>query len=210
MHNFNVLKNSLISEAIIVPTIKYLNFTSEEIQEYKDLDEINTIKLLSESEQINLNDIIKTEWNKIYKVTDIQLLNELEDYQYLNLLSTKRIQELSKVSGGFKAITLERIIKQNDKRYFYDCEFDESPEYGINLISIGIVDEDGNELYLINKNYNWNACTNKWLIKHVYPYIKNSPDYYKVSIDEIPNKILNFISSDPRDNIKLYRILFCI
>ena len=98
----------------------------------------------------------------------------------------------------------ENVYKKNLKRFFYDCEFDESPIYGIRLISVGIVDEHGNELYMINKDYNWDLCTNNWLIENVKPFINSAPDYYKISKIEMVRKILDFIQPSAADDIKLY------
>jgi hypothetical protein len=101
----------------------------------------------------------------------------------------------------FIALKLIRVYKKNLKRFFYDCEFDESPIYGIRLISVGIVDEHGNELYMINKDYNWDLCTNNWLIENVKPFINSAPDYYKVSKIEMVRKILDFIQPSAADDI---------
>jgi hypothetical protein len=107
-------------------------------------------------------------------------------------------------------IKLVRVIKKETKRFFYDCEFDENPIFGINLISIGIISEDGQELYLVNSEYNWSKCTNQWLIDNVKPYLKYIPDYLKVSKSELAKRIYNFLNPNAQTDIKLYRILFCI
>lgn len=54
-------------------------------------------------------------------------------------------------------------------KYFYDCEFLEDGRT-IKLISIGIVAEDGRELYLINRDAPWRRIRkNEWLMANVVP-----------------------------------------
>lgn len=53
------------------------------------------------------------------------------------------------------------------RRFFYDTEFIEEPGY-LDLISIGIVDEDGNrEFYAGNADCNFDRA-NDWVRKNVY------------------------------------------
>lgn len=73
-----------------------------------------------------------------------------------------------------------------------------------------MVDESGNELYLINNDYDWSTCTNKWLIENVRPHIKNAPAFYKMSKEDMIRRILNFVKPTLDKDIKLYRLLFCI
>ena len=120
------------------------------------------------------------------------------------------ILELNNQNTLFTVLKFVRLIKKERRNIFYDCQFEESPEFGIKLISIGLVDDCGNELYLINKDYDWSTCQNKWLINNVLPNIISSPDFIKVSKDEIREKVLRFICPSLEKNIKLYRILFSI
>jgi hypothetical protein len=64
-------------------------------------------------------------------------------------------------------------------RYWYDCEFLED---GVTIapISIGIVAEDGRELYLINQGIEWTdvygdlhdrICDHNWLMENVVPHL---------------------------------------
>lgn len=56
-------------------------------------------------------------------------------------------------------------------RYFYDGEFNEDG-WTIDLLSIGIVAEDGREYYAINQDANWRgAGENEWLRDNVLPYL---------------------------------------
>lgn len=53
-------------------------------------------------------------------------------------------------------------------RWYLDTEFWERPNQ-IDLISIGLVSEDGQELYYVNDEFDWNVCSNDWLQENVRP-----------------------------------------
>lgn len=56
-------------------------------------------------------------------------------------------------------------------KIFYDCEFLEDG-HTINLISIGMVREDGKEYYAINGNMPWTRIINhEWLSENVVPHL---------------------------------------
>lgn len=56
-------------------------------------------------------------------------------------------------------------------KYFFDTEFLEDGKT-IELISIGIVAEDGRELYLVNEEAPWSRIVNdKWLRENVVPHL---------------------------------------
>lgn len=55
-------------------------------------------------------------------------------------------------------------------RYWYDCEFIED-SHTIDLISIGIVAEDGRELYLESADFD-RGKANQWVREHVLPQLK--------------------------------------
>lgn len=56
-------------------------------------------------------------------------------------------------------------------KYFYDTEFLEDGQT-IDLISIGIVAEDGREYYAVNSDANWDRIAkNDWLMKNVWPHL---------------------------------------
>ena len=60
-------------------------------------------------------------------------------------------------------------------RYFYDCEFIEDGRT-IDLISIGIVADDGREYYAINSDMPVDRIRkNNWLMENVWPHL--TPDY---------------------------------
>lgn len=56
-------------------------------------------------------------------------------------------------------------------RYFYDTEFVEDG-HTIDLVSIGIVCEDGRELYAVSSEFDVaKLCANPWLVENVWPYL---------------------------------------
>lgn len=56
-------------------------------------------------------------------------------------------------------------------KYFYDTEFLEDG-HTINLISIGIVAEDGREYYAVNQDADWGRIAlNDWLCENVAPHL---------------------------------------
>ena len=67
-------------------------------------------------------------------------------------------------------------------RYFIDTEFHECKKRGVNtieLISIGLVGEDGREYYAICKEFNtWKAWKNEFLRKKVIPHLFGEVKYY--------------------------------
>lgn len=61
-------------------------------------------------------------------------------------------------------------------KYFYDCEFHENG-HTIDLISIGIVAEDGREYYAVNKQALWDRIAqNQWLMDNVVPHLPPRTD----------------------------------
>lgn len=198
--------NSLYKELITESSssnIKFIYFEPEEIAKYKKAENIYVIRHNDDVKQYNIGDYVKTEWGRIFKIEDIKIYSNIEDCPRLSLLSLDEIDNLTSKSGIIKELKLVKVVKKEIKRFFYDMEFDETQQTKIIPISIGIVDEQGNELYLINKNYNWSTA-NQWLKLNVYPYIVEAPDYIKVDLETMKNKILNFINPGPSKNTKLY------
>lgn len=61
-------------------------------------------------------------------------------------------------------------------KYFYDTEFYEDGKV-IHLISIGIVAEDGRELYLENNDFDPDIVpAGHWIVDNVFPWLYNQPD----------------------------------
>ncbi len=77
-------------------------------------------------------------------------------------------------------------------KYFYDSEFYEDGER-IHLISIGIVAEDGRELYLENADFDPGIVPEgHFLVENVFPWLYDS-DVYLVSKAEIARLVQLFI-----------------
>jgi hypothetical protein len=57
---------------------------------------------------------------------------------------------------------------------FIDTEFwEDGSSKPIQLISLALVSESGNELYLINRDFDWDSCTSEWLHVNVKPSLRN-------------------------------------
>ena len=75
-------------------------------------------------------------------------------------------------------------------RFFFDCEFIEEPGH-LDLISIGIVSEDGRELYCESSEVDWSRA-NDWVLENVRPHLTGET----VPRTEIREQILAFIGDD--------------
>ena len=74
-------------------------------------------------------------------------------------------------------------------RFFIDTEFIESgPRHPIQLISIGIVSEDGREFYAVSDEFDPNTASD-WVEVNVLPYIGKE----RCSYGSIAQKILAFV-----------------
>ena len=79
-------------------------------------------------------------------------------------------------------------------RYFLDTEFIESgPSFPVQLISIGIVAEDGRELYAVSSEFD-SSLANTWVREHVLSQLNSHGEYF--SLKEIAAKVLEFVGSD--------------
>ena len=76
-------------------------------------------------------------------------------------------------------------------KYFFDTEFIEYP-CTIDLISIGIVAEDGRELYLQSSEVDWSKA-DEWIIKNVKAHLHNT----SISRLSMREEILEFVGDDP-------------
>ena len=79
-------------------------------------------------------------------------------------------------------------------KYFFDTEFSErGPEHPIQLISIGIVAEDGREFFAHADWYDADAC-NDWVKANVLPKVEGRPRW---SREEIGKAIVDFVGDQP-------------
>jgi 3' exoribonuclease, RNase T-like len=61
-------------------------------------------------------------------------------------------------------------------RLFYDCEFlERGPGHPLELIALGLVTEDGRELYRVNAEFD-QALATPWLRAHVLPHLPPAGD----------------------------------
>lgn len=84
-------------------------------------------------------------------------------------------------------------------RFFYDCEFIDDGKT-IDLISIGIVRDDGREYYAVNRDVPWKRIArHKWLVDNVVnslPQIRGDRRFY---VDRWNPLALNFQDPAMRD-----------
>ncbi len=79
-------------------------------------------------------------------------------------------------------------------RYFYDAEFLEDGKT-IELISIGIVADDGRELYLVNRDAPWRRIKkDEWLMANVVPSLPHNPAVRDRK--EIAEAVREFLTGD--------------
>ena len=76
-------------------------------------------------------------------------------------------------------------------RYWFDTEFIEDGKT-IDLLSIGIVSEDGRELYLENSEADMDRAS-QWVKDNVIVYMGSGP---VISREEIKTRVLEFIGQD--------------
>lgn len=77
-------------------------------------------------------------------------------------------------------------------RIWFDTEFVDDGKT-IELLSIGLVREDGRELYRESGDFNFRRPVDPWMVKNVYPHLAGE----KYSRAEIARDILNFAGKSP-------------
>jgi hypothetical protein len=88
-----------------------------------------------------------------------------------------------------KAMTYT-FTDQGLRRYFFDTEFIESgPKKPIQLISIGIVCEDGREFYAVSSEFN-EADASDWVKANVLPHVAGAN---RMSLDMMAGMIRSFV-----------------
>lgn len=91
-------------------------------------------------------------------------------------------------------------------RYFLDTEFDERGGAGrmdIQTISIGLVAEDGRELYMENADYSWEQPgIDPWLIANVRPHLQGG-DALKAP-EQITLELTEFFAGDDDIEVLAY------
>ena len=97
--NLISLINDIISESVLPPSLKYLNFSSKEIAKFNNKDKINIIRRKSDVSDIFVGDYIKPEWNKIYVVVSINQFSDVSDCPSFQFLSESEMMEFIKAYG---------------------------------------------------------------------------------------------------------------
>jgi hypothetical protein len=79
-------------------------------------------------------------------------------------------------------------------RYFLDTEYN---GWGGALLSLALVPEDGEELYL---TLNWSGALEEWVERNVVPYLDTVPDNLRsprMSRDDAAHMIAHYLAGDP-------------
>lgn len=82
-------------------------------------------------------------------------------------------------------------------RIWFDTEFWERPAAnggGIQLISLGMVAEDGRTLYIENADFDWDACTLQWLHDNVRPHLTGGEAL--LDFDDISQAVRDFVGDE--------------
>ncbi|ALL77512.1 hypothetical protein Ae168Ps1_5758c [Pseudonocardia sp. Ae168_Ps1] len=82
-------------------------------------------------------------------------------------------------------------------RFFYDCEFIEDGTT-IELVSIGIVGEDGREFYAVSTEFDPGRA-GKWVRANVLPKLPSPSSRAWMSRSRIRDEVLEFCTSAPGD-----------
>ncbi len=82
-------------------------------------------------------------------------------------------------------------------RYTLDCEFwERGYQHPVELISIGIVGEDGRTFYGVNKDFDWQKVPyDHWLIENVFPILGTNPNTLKTR-RQIKAELTHFFARD--------------
>lgn len=85
-------------------------------------------------------------------------------------------------------------------KYWFDTEFIEDGKT-IDLISIGIVSEDGRKYYAVSNEFNWHAAS-EWVMQNVLSQV---PQYdFRKNRATIKQELLDFIGADEKPEFWAY------
>lgn len=86
--------------------------------------------------------------------------------------------------------------------FFYDTEFIEYPTT-IDLISIGVVDDSGNEFYAVSNEFDYEKVkADEWLRNNVLSQLPDESEWK--SREQIKNELLEFLSPSEEEPIELW------
>jgi len=91
-------------------------------------------------------------------------------------------------------------MKKQKRRFWYDTEFIEYPAT-IDLVSIGIVSEEGEELYLVSSEFDADKAS-AWVVEHVLSQLP--PAAKRVSRVEMRERVLSFLRPSREDKVELW------
>ena len=93
-------------------------------------------------------------------------------------------------------VTVKQVLEGKIK-YFIDTEFIESGHLNpIQLISIGVVAEDGREFYAISQQFNPDMA-NKWVQENVLEKLESPEDFTRKPLHLIARELQEFVGDDP-------------
>jgi hypothetical protein len=89
-------------------------------------------------------------------------------------------------------------------KYFYDTEFYEDGER-IHLLSIGIIADDGRELYFENANFDWSIVPEQHFVRtHVRPWLYMDNHRYTATKNNIRDGVADFITQTEDNELWAY------
>ena len=88
------------------------------------------------------------------------------------------------------------------RRFFYDTEFMEEPGF-LELISIGVVDEDGNEFYACNLDADLGRA-NQWVKDRVIPLLPGYESSEWMRMKYIADSLMEFIQPSESDPVDMW------
>ncbi len=97
-------------------------------------------------------------------------------------------------------------------KYFLDTEFQERP-CTIDLISIGVVADDGREYYAVSSEFDLQAVmADEWLMENVFPHLP--PDHLWKPRSQIAAELIEFFKADAEPELWGYYsdydwVVFC-
>lgn len=87
-------------------------------------------------------------------------------------------------------------------RYFYDCEFIEDGTT-IELVSVGIVAEDGREFYAVSTDFDASAA-GPWVRRNVLPNLPNPSSSAWMSRSRIRDELYEFVTAPPTGGVEMW------
>ena len=87
-------------------------------------------------------------------------------------------------------------------RYFYDCEFIENG-ITIDLVSVGVVAEDGREFYAVSTEFDAGAA-GPWVRRNVLPKLPSPSSEVWKSRSRIRDELYDFVTAPPTGEVEMW------